>query len=360
MSVSGRRRARLVPGSSPDGARSASSWRSRPAPSWRRRRPAMADSAATHRLSAPRSSPSIHRPRRSRCRSSVATRSSCCASIPGVEVDVMGYQNEPYLRFAADGTVYENQRSPATYINGSRYGGGTIPDECVGRRRARLGRGRRPGQRRVRLARPPRPPDAAGRPGRRGTGRSDPRRGAADRRRRHRGRTSGSRARGCPLRRDGRRCSARSCGVIVIVGAPAGADGDGCGDWCSSVPARSRPWSGGSGTHPSPSSTDPRPVWWLLPVLAVAFGAAAWVLGPTPGGHAAAAIAGLELAVWALDRRAGLTRAVLPTDAPYWLDRAVTVGAFVGGRRRRRRRDHRPVRSAPTPPLVRRPDAETS
>ena len=47
---------------------------------------------------------------------------------PGVEVEIMGYQDEPYLRFAADGSVFENQRSPATYINGSRYGGGTIPD----------------------------------------------------------------------------------------------------------------------------------------------------------------------------------------------------------------------------------------
>jgi O-antigen/teichoic acid export membrane protein len=72
-------------------------------------------------------------------------------------------------------------------------------------------------------------------------------------------------------------------------------------------------------------------VWWLLPVLAVAFSIGAWVLGPTPGGHAAAAIAGLELAAWALDRRAGLSRALLPTDAPYWLDRAVTAGAFTVG-----------------------------
>ena len=47
---------------------------------------------------------------------------------PGVEVEVMGYQSEPYLRFAADGTVYENQSSPATYINGSRYGGSSIPE----------------------------------------------------------------------------------------------------------------------------------------------------------------------------------------------------------------------------------------
>ena len=91
-----------------------------------------------------------------------------------------------------------------------------------------------------------------------------------------------------------------------------------------------------------PGVTGPRPVWWLLPVLAVAFGIAAWVLGPTPGGYAAAAIAGLELAAWAFDRRTGLSKALLPTDAPYWIDRAVTAGAFTVGCRRGRRRDRRP------------------
>ncbi len=93
-------------------------------------------------------------------------------------------------------------------------------------------------------------------------------------------------------------------------------------------------------------------------MLAVAFGAAAWVLGPTPGGHAAAAIAGLELAVWALDRRAGLTKAVLPTDAPYWLDRAVTAGALRGRRRGARSPpiDRPDFRSSPAPACVERLD----
>ena len=72
-------------------------------------------------------------------------------------------------------------------------------------------------------------------------------------------------------------------------------------------------------------------MWWLLPVLSVAFAIGAWVLGPTPGGHAAAAIAGVGLTAWALDRRTGLTRALLPTDAPYWADRAVTAGVFTVG-----------------------------
>lgn len=41
---------------------------------------------------------------------------------PGTEVTVLGYEGEPYLRFLADGTVQENTRSEATYLNESRYG----------------------------------------------------------------------------------------------------------------------------------------------------------------------------------------------------------------------------------------------
>jgi hypothetical protein len=43
------------------------------------------------------------------------------------DVIVVGYQGEPYLRFAARGGVQQNTKSPATYLNEDRYGDAEIP-----------------------------------------------------------------------------------------------------------------------------------------------------------------------------------------------------------------------------------------
>ena len=51
-------------------------------------------------------------------------------ALDGAEVEIEGYDREPYLRIAADGTVTRNERSAATYINQSRDGTGVeLPDD---------------------------------------------------------------------------------------------------------------------------------------------------------------------------------------------------------------------------------------
>lgn len=47
--------------------------------------------------------------------------------VQSVEIIVLGYESEPYLRFAPDGTVYENRRSPAVWVNQDRYGDAERP-----------------------------------------------------------------------------------------------------------------------------------------------------------------------------------------------------------------------------------------
>jgi hypothetical protein len=44
----------------------------------------------------------------------------------GREIVVEGYEGEPYLRFSREG-VFENQRSPAAYLNDERFGNVEVP-----------------------------------------------------------------------------------------------------------------------------------------------------------------------------------------------------------------------------------------
>jgi hypothetical protein len=214
---------------------------------------------------------------------------------PGVEVEVPGYQSEPYLRFAADGAVFENRRSPTAYVNGSRYGGGAIPDGATADAEPDWAEVAAPGSGEY----------------------------AWHDHRAHRMQTGDpvGAERGdqvleevLPVVVDGVAVEVRiestwmpapsrwPTMLGVVAGAIVAA--------AALLAPKRRVWGlvlvgagavattvGWTAYASLPGSTDPPVVWWLLPVLAVAFAAAASVLGPTPGGHAAAAIAGLELAV---------------------------------------------------------------
>jgi hypothetical protein len=50
------------------------------------------------------------------------------AVAPGHEVIILGYDAEPYLRILADGVIEQNRRSFATYYNEERYGRTDVPD----------------------------------------------------------------------------------------------------------------------------------------------------------------------------------------------------------------------------------------
>jgi hypothetical protein len=47
----------------------------------------------------------------------------------GREIVIEGYEREPYLKFTRNG-IFENQRSPAAYLNDERYGGVEVPESA--------------------------------------------------------------------------------------------------------------------------------------------------------------------------------------------------------------------------------------
>jgi hypothetical protein len=81
-----------------------------------------------------------------------------------------------------------------------------------------------------------------------------------------------------------------------------------------------------------PAETGRLASWWLLPAIAVVaiviavatYGRSRFVLSGLT------AVAAAQALVWAVQRRAGLTRAILPTDLPPGFDRFVTAAVLAG------------------------------
>jgi hypothetical protein len=250
---------------------------------------------------------------------------------PGVEVMVVGYQGEDYLWFRADGTVLENQNSPATYLNADRYGTDGVPAS------ARAD------------AEPVWEQVATG-----GYWAWHDHRAHWMQNARPFGLSAGDQILEAviPIVVDGDTVEVTVIStwepspspVAMALGAVAGA-AIAVGAWL--LRRRRRPAIAalvplvvltvvvGVAQYLSlPSATDPRPIWILLPIIAAvstAVGLVAALHGRRFAADAAVLVVGVELAVWGAVKRDGLTAAIVPTDAPFWLDRFATAGALSAG-----------------------------
>ena len=250
---------------------------------------------------------------------------------PGTEVIVIGYRGEDYLWFRADGSIWENQNSPSKYVNDDRYGGGVIPPN----------------------ADPDADPDwvevADG-----GRWSWHDHRAHWMQEVRPFGQSEGDQILEAvvPLRVDGVEVDVTvistwmpapspipawlgaAVGALLAVAAAALRRRD-LPAVTAAVPLAVMALVVGMWQFVSlPAETGPRLLWWALPAIAVVCamgGMVAEVRGQRFTADAALVLIGFELAVWGFVKRDGLTAAIVPTDAPGWLDRFATASAFVGG-----------------------------
>ena len=243
---------------------------------------------------------------------------------PGTAVVVLGYWGEPYLRFNSDGTVEENRRSPTVAENESRYGrsSSSLPAGVDGESQW------------VAVATDG---SYAWHDHRAHWMSSEPPVGA---------RGDEVQAGVIPLQVNG--SDVRVSVAVVWQEAPsrvplvAGAVIGGFAvlivlsarhriAWVLAITGAAAAGIGWWQVASVPPETGPSSISWLLPAVAAAAAVVAITLGRSLVSHALVALAGLQLALWAFLRRDGLVKALLPTDAPFWLDRGVTAAAAVVG-----------------------------
>jgi hypothetical protein len=251
----------------------------------------------------------------------------------GTEAFVIGYQGEQYLWFRSDGVVLENQNSPATYLNRDRYGDEMIAIPASARADAE------PDWEQV----------ATG-----GYWAWHDHRAHWMQRARPFGLSAGDQILEAviPVVVDGDTVEVTVISTWqpdpspapTIVGAIAGL-GVAMGAWylhnrglpsnAATVPVAALASAVGFVQYASlPAATDPRSIWFVLPLIALTCAVAGVVLavrGRRFAADAALLLVGVELAVWGVVKRDGLFAAIIPTDAPFWLDRLTTASALVGG-----------------------------
>lgn len=248
----------------------------------------------------------------------------------GTEVVVIGYQGEPYLWFRAEGGVLENRNAPTTYTNESRYGGDEIPPYATADADPdweQIASGHRWAwhDHRIHWMQRIRPLGASA---------GDQILEAV-----------------VPLLVD-------DVDVDVVVISTWQAAPSALPMWLGGIAGvaltaglwalRGRTWRMALVVTPAalalvvgawqfvslPSETGPRVVWWLLPAIATACAVVAVAAGLRGRGFAASAAAllvGVELLIWGWMRRDGLSAAIIPSDAPGWLDRFAVAFVLVAG-----------------------------
>jgi hypothetical protein len=250
---------------------------------------------------------------------------------PGTDVIVVGYQSEQYLWFQADGSVLENQNAPSTSTNDDRFGGDSPPPNATRDAEPEWKQVASNGQyswhdHRAHWMQTIRPA----------------------------GKQVGDQiVEGViPLVVDGDEVDVTVistwqpepspvpmfAGVVVALALV----GFGVWRWRAGqrwtllvAPLAAAAVVAGVLQYTSlPSETGPRLVWILLPAIAgfAALGAGvAEARGADFAARGAVLVVGVQLAMWGLVKRDGLSAALIPTDAPGWFDRLVTAGALVGG-----------------------------
>jgi len=250
---------------------------------------------------------------------------------PGTEVFVIGYQGEDAVWFRPDGTVWENRNSPSTYLNADRLGGGGVPPNATVDAEPDWERVASDGNwswhdHRAHWMQSARPF---------GLGPGDQILESV-----------------IPLVVDGVDVEVTVISTWQPAPSPAsailgviGGIGSAVGAWflhrrrppalIAAAPVVVLAFVVGAWQFISlPPETGPRPIWWVLPAIAavsLAVGVIADRRSARLVADGALLLVGVELAIWGFTKREGLSAAIIPTNAPAWLDRFTTAMALSAG-----------------------------